>query len=556
MIRSVKLQRTFLIFCLVLLSGLLYWLSSFQCVGDPVFSHGSGFYEEDILLEISAANAAKIYYTLDGSEPDENALEYTGPISITNATPSENKHSMRTDTSTGFYLDLIEKFGARDGDYGFVPPDYPVDKCTIVRAVAVSRDETVSGITSASYFVGLSAEDYDGCNIISIYTDPANLFDGKTGIYVTGDVFQEYLEAGDMDEFWHFWDANYQQRGMEWERPAIFDIFNSSGQPICSLAGGIRTRGNFSRGDLPRSLNLYTRLEYDKTESFGFAPFASEYIPQRIVLSSGGNETLTQFPDYMMTEMVRELNYATMLHAPYVLFLNGEYWGFYWLQEKYDEDYLHHYYGVGENNVIIIKNFALEHGVEADYQLYEEMRNFVSENDMSVEANYSKACDLIDVESCIDYYATMIYIARCQDWPMGNEASWRVRNPSFDSQYHDGRWRWLLFDCNSRAMHDAKHETLQYVIEADSLFASLWKNDSFREAFARKILYIGNNLLSDQKMDAFVRNYTDRMLPIMEKSWARFYGSQNEIRPYFMKSMEYYREFFEQRLAVVESWFA
>ena len=193
MMRSAKYGRTVQILCLVLLSGLLFWLSAFQQVGDPVFSHESGFYEEDFLLEISAANAAKIYYTLDGSRPDETAPEYTGPLHITNATKNENTHSMRTDVSAGFYTDLINQYKPDDGNPGYRVPDFLLDKCTVLRAVAVSRDGTVSNEISATYFVGLSAADYDGCNIISVITDPDNLYDSQTGIYVTGNVFTEYM---------------------------------------------------------------------------------------------------------------------------------------------------------------------------------------------------------------------------------------------------------------------------------------------------------------------------------------------------------------------------
>ncbi len=555
MIRSVKLQRCVWILCLVLLGGLLAWLSSFQYVGDPVFSHGAGFYEEDILLEISASNAAKIYYTLDGSVPDKNALEYTGPILLTNASEKENGHAMRTDLSAGFYSDLIDQYQVLDGHPGYTPPDFLIDKCTVVRVVAYSPDESVSEISSASYFVGLSAADYDGCSILSVYTDSANLFDSKTGIYVTGDILETYLQSEEIAVHWHEWEANYRQRGSDWERPARFDFFDSSGSLVHSQEGGIRTHGDFSRSELPRSLNLYTRVEYDQTDSFGFAPFASDYVPQRIVLNSGGNATLTQFPDYMMTRLLQGLNCATILHEPYVLFLNGEYWGFYWLTEKYDEDYLNHYYGVGENNVIIIKNFGIEQGTAADYQVFEDMRLFFSETDLSGEENYRRACQLIDVESCIDYYATMIYIARNHDWPMSNEALWRVRNPLSEGQYNDGRWRWLLFDFNSPCMREAEHDTLNYVIERDPLFASLWKNDTFREAFIRKLRYIGENLLAAEKVDAFIREYTDTMMPILEKSWARFYGSGNNRQESFLGVMEDHRFFFNNRLAVVESWF-
>ena len=311
---------------------------------------------------------------------------------------------------------------------------------------------------------------------------------------------------------------------------------------------------------LPRGLNLYARVEYDRREDFGFSPFETDYVPRSMFLSSGGNAVLTQFPDYMMTEMVRHLNIATMLMEPYALFLNGEYWGFYWLSEKYDEYYLAHYYDVSAGNVVMVKSGELEAGNEKDMALYHDMQSFFAETDLSIGENYRRACEIVDVESFLDYYATMIYIARCQDWPLDNDALWRVRDTSAGGAYGDGKWRWMLFDCNSAAMEDysglTEQDTLTYVIERDPVFASMWKNPDFRAAFARRIVEIGTTCFDPEKMDACIAGYIDQMIPALQKSWDRFYGSENDKREGFLWRMDDYSRFFHKRLAVVESWFA
>lgn len=46
----------------------------------PEFSYAAGSYEKIIPLKISANTTGTIYYTIDGSEPDENSLVYTAPI--------------------------------------------------------------------------------------------------------------------------------------------------------------------------------------------------------------------------------------------------------------------------------------------------------------------------------------------------------------------------------------------------------------------------------------------------------------------------------------------
>ena len=92
--------------------------------------------------------------------------------------------------------------------------------------------------------------------------------------------------------------------------------------------------------------------------------------------------------DYLMNKLASELNVATMDFVPYVLFLDGEYWGVYWMTEKYDREYVYYHYGVDTDNVVMIKNGSLEEGEESDYELYEAMIDFCSTSDMTDENNY------------------------------------------------------------------------------------------------------------------------------------------------------------------------
>lgn len=52
----------------------------------PVFSQSALYHAEPFSLEISSAEGARVYYTLDGSKPTENAAVYTGPVSISGNT--------------------------------------------------------------------------------------------------------------------------------------------------------------------------------------------------------------------------------------------------------------------------------------------------------------------------------------------------------------------------------------------------------------------------------------------------------------------------------------
>jgi hypothetical protein len=233
------------IMSLVVVSGILVILVGFggiqilddnytayaEIVEAPSFSVDSGFYDEPFYLEINVPEGTRVYYTLDCSDPNSNAIEYNEPIYLNNASLHDNVYSMRTDVSAGFYEDLIN-----DNEGGSIPsymqPDYLVDKCNVVRAIAVDDIGNVSNVVTGSFFVCNAIENYDGCNIISIVTDPDNLFAYESGIYVTGRIFDEYIDninANYYGKDWRSWNANYRQHGVEWEKEAHFDFFSING---------------------------------------------------------------------------------------------------------------------------------------------------------------------------------------------------------------------------------------------------------------------------------------------------------------------------------------
>ena len=534
--------------------------------GRIVFSKPSGFYDENFTLNIRAP-ANEIYYTLDGTEPvrgNENTFRYEGGIEISDATSHENVHSMRTDVSHSFNEELLAKYASGYESKNYKVPDFPVDKCTILRAAYYTENGERSDIETASYFVGYKGRrGYDRIKVVSVVTDPANLFDYEKGIYVTGKTFDDFaakdpFHNGDIwyRHIWWWWDSNYNQRGREWERPVNVQFFDEKGSLLLQQEAGIRIQGGGSRGFLPKSLNLYARKDYDGNSSFHYDFFNTGFEPKRITLTTGGDDFYTKQKDRLVSELADGQGFATMHYVPCLLFLDGEFWGVYHITEKYDEKYFSYYYDVPEEDVIDIKSKGVEVGIEDDMKLLNAMKEFITENDMSDPENYAKACELIDMDSFINYYAVLIYCARCGDWPNGNYAVWRTRKiASKDSPYMDGRWRWVLFDVNSAAISSAlkDNDTLNYVLNKDPspLFVSLCKNDTFRQQFSDRILEYGRTIFSPESIDEKLDLYAEEIADAMEINYLRFFGEDADLDFAQITDSEI-RGFFENRYSVVE----
>lgn len=486
--------------------------------GNIVFSKESGFYEEEFYLSIWAPSD-EIYYTLDGTDPTKESFKYEKPLLICDASQNENTNSMRTDLSAYFW----------EKDSRYQVPEYLIDKCTVLK-VAYYDDGERSKIEERSYFVDYEEKSgYEDMNIISITSEPEGLFDKAKGIYVLGDTFEKYAKENDYEQEtkWN-WEANYKNSGREWERNAHIEVFDSSRKLVLAQNIGLRIQGGVSRVYYPKSLNLYARDEYGSNR-MNYDFFGTGYSPQRMTLSSGGNDYYGKIRDRIGAELLSEYNFCTMNYVPYIVFLNGEYWGFYYLTEKYDEHYIEHYYSVDKDNVVMIKQYDLEAGLPEDYTIYEEMRSFIEKTDMSKDENYQKVCEIIDMESFIDYYAAEIYMARNGDWPEANYALWRSREIS-QKKYEDGKWRWMLFDVNTSALHSdlVEHDTLAYVLDMCGLFRSLAKNEQFRNEFADKLREMRDKVFPLENVETKLTEYELLMSGPMENHMNRFFGKNNE----------------------------
>ncbi len=550
---------------LIWLSGVLLIAALLACAGgqpDPEpsggpvrMSHESGFYNDPFMLAMDC-DAGEIRYTLDGSEPDEHSLLYTGPILIDDASSHENVYSARTDVSLDLNPDILAAEG-QEPLFGIKVPSRPVDKATVVRAVCIDRLGKRSSAQDAVFFVGFDEKDaYEGIPVMSITTDPKGLFDNDDGIYVLGKTFyRTSIDSLDRTarEHYRFWPANYMNRGRLWEREAAITLFDSERKPVFSGRFGIRVQGRGGRGLLPKGLNLYARDSYGTSGFPGKALFGLDCDLNRLNLNSGNDDMNTLLKDYLVNCLAADLNVGTRPYIPCAMFLDGEYWGVYWLTPRYKEDYFAGVYHIPADNLIEVKHnskkFMTEVGDASDADLYQAIFDWVAQTDMSATKAYERLCEQIDMDSYIDYCAVELYIANT-DWPNNNVAAWRTREKA-DQPLADTLWRWLLFDVNlSMSKRRAETDLIQYAACRDAMFCSLLDNKAFVGRLKSRMAALARETFEPSRVEAFIRDYEQMMGSAMAYSFVRFRDGDRTEQD-FIDDCEATNLFFANRAAYI-----
>ena len=391
-------------------------------VSDTTFTVDRGFFTNAFDVEIGCkTEGASIYYTVDGTVPSEsNGTLYSGAITISHTTilraaayytgyqPSD------VDTQTYIFLDDVIAQGT---SVSSLEPAFP--------SSAVNGQDFDYGmdtdVTQSATYSGQIKEALTAIPSISLVTDPDNLFDSSSGIYVNAD-----------------------QEGEAWERETSVELLNPDGSDGFQINGGMRIRGasSTSSSNPKHSFRLFFKSEYG-TSRLNYALFGDEGADsfKRMDLRTGQNfswanqtpQYATWLYDIFNRDTHRDMDEPYTRGEFYHLYINGMYWGLYQTEERCDSRYAESYYGDDKDDFDAVKAdadtgdlYAVDGTRDAYEDLWSALSSGVSANadyfaiqgmnaDGSENSSYTK---LLDVDNIIDYML-LVYFTANRDSPIG-----------------------------------------------------------------------------------------------------------------------------------------
>ncbi len=481
----------------------------------PVFSCTSGFFEEPFLLEMQCKEGERIYYTVDGSMPDEHSIEYNGPILINDVSSTDNRYACIGGIST----------------FGDFIPDYSVDKATVIRAICVNDAGAVSDAATEVFFVGYGSKtEYEDVKIMCLVCEPADLFDDSRGIYVLGDTYRDWLATGEEAEIWQTIPANYMNRERSGQRTASVMLFDEERQLIADQRIGIRIHGGWSRAHRQKGFNFYANEIYGQ-DAYPLSAY--------MLRTSGWSDTnMTMLRDVFNQSLVADRDVVIQEGEPCIVFINGEFWGLYNLQERFTETFFSNKYGMNSSNLVVVKQESrVSVGTDSDMALYEDLLNVVAGYGVEQENYYEAVQRVMDIQSFIDYYCFELYIGNT-DWPLNNTCCFRSRDPEGESGLMDGRWRWALYDTDDssgygRALYDSNAFSSEAHSNGDPMTTPLMEGllhcEDFREQFVLSFMDMANENFRYDTVHAKLYDMAQSYAEPMVSTQRRFNGNDYTI---------------------------
>ncbi|TAH39094.1 MAG: T9SS type A sorting domain-containing protein [Bacteroidetes bacterium] len=538
----------------------------------PVFSLAAGYYNTEQFLSLNAEPGDIIYYSLDGSDPSDQSLVYTGPLHLRFDSIPAGQSEQRITATQGPHQPYSYIRTAPTSQIGPNPafwymPVGTIFKASVVKARVYRPGVGLGPVQTKSYFLDpRMLNDRYTLPVVSLVSDPENLFDYYKGIYIPGVDFTGYSFTG-----------NYERKGRASEMPAHIEYFNTNGREEFSQNIGFRIRGEWIRSTGQKALTIYARSEYDTNNEFDYELFPGLMKPgthtvqnkyKRFILRNAGNEWGYQVNsmcrDMLNQSLFDRLDVKYQAGSSCVVFLNGEYWGIQNIRELNDRRGLEFSYGVEPDSIIMMEDnlngaFQLIEGNDADVLQFHSMRDFILNNDLSNPTNYTQVTEKMDVENFIDYWIATIYSNKKNT--DHNTSYWKYRNGhpgQGGKDVFDGRWRWMTNDFDN-GFDDPSNNNLAWMIYImkDSLLKRMVTSPVFYQSFLSRFSDLLNSSFSSTHVLKQIDYYHQLLEPEMPEHIARWRTPSDMAN--WETALNNFRYFAEHRpdyqFAQIKSWF-
>ena len=229
-------------------------------------------------------------------------------------------------------------------------------------------------------------------------------------------------------------------------KPVSAELLEQDGGGF-KIDAGLKLFGGSTRAYRKKSYELKFKKRYgDPTLHYQVFDDVDSAVYNSLVLRTGSQDEFAWskrilIRDIMATTLMKEhTNVDVQSYKPVAMYINGKYWGLYFIREKIDETFVANHYNVAattKNTDLLRVDGEVKSGSN---KAYKKMISFMNNNSLSNKNNYAKIKEQVDIENMCDYWIAEIYAS---NYDILNVRYFR--NPEVDN----GKWKFVFYDMDS-----------------------------------------------------------------------------------------------------------
>ena len=275
--------------------------------------------------------------------------------------------------------------------------------------------------------------------VISIATDPDNLYDGKIGVYTDGNNGVSGRNHG------------ASNINMDWERPVNFEYITPDDKMVVNQEAEFVIAGGWSRHYAPSSFKIKGTNRYEGKKAIDYYPFFSNRPHNKyrqIMIRNGGNDNNSQAHGRVRDALTQQVLMSSGFYCdcqdyqPVHVFFNGRYIAQLNLREPNNRYHGYANYGYDDDEMDAFEYSNGYFQMAGTKDAFNRWKNLAQ--NCSSQSSYEELKQLIDIDEVTNFFAAISYIG-CSDWICNNNNVKGYRSlpdGKFRMTLHDQDWGW------------------------------------------------------------------------------------------------------------------
>ena len=397
-----------------------------------------------------------------------------------------------------------------------------IKKTTVLRIMSKENGKIESDVNNYSYILDTSHK----VNVMSLVIDKKKLNKVNTNTSLNSKV---------------------QERG-------YVEYFDKEGEGF-GINVGLKLFGGSTRSYKKKSYEIKFKKKYgDAKLKYKVFKNVDSSVFDSLVLRTGSqdefeyNDQRTVIKDVVATSLMGKYTDVDVQdYVPIALYINGEYWGLYFIREKVDETFVSNHYNVNatkEKTSILRIDGEVKSGSDSGYN---SMINFINNNSLSNSKNYEKIKEQIDIQSFSDFWIGEIYTA-----------NYDILNTRYFSNKNidNGKWKYIFYDIDSGFFRTSQNTFNEYTSASGmgswkfptTLLRNMMKSDEFKTTFLERLSYNLNNTWAYKNVNARIDEVIEEIGKDEFKRNAERWGNSYS---HWEKSIESMKKFAKNRNSYV-----